>query len=141
LGLAQEGLQPVPGHDIGEDIITLEHGVNALRAVVRRARRRNSGGAVMSALGRSKPNLVGSVLAEARRNVGMTQSEVGRRVGRPQKWVSDVEDGHAYCRFDDFIAISTALGADPPTLCERYLELQTLREGVARVNWRLANEQ
>lgn len=93
----------------------------------------------MSALTRLKPNLVGSVLAEARQNVGTTQREVGRRVGRPQKWVSDVEGGHAYCRFDDFIAIATAVGADPPTLCQRYLQLQALREGVAS-SWRLASE-
>lgn len=33
LNLAQAEVQPVPGHDIGEDIITLEHGIEGLRAL------------------------------------------------------------------------------------------------------------
>ena len=33
LNLAQAEVQPVPGHDIGEDIITLGHGIEALRAL------------------------------------------------------------------------------------------------------------
>jgi len=81
---------------------------------------------------RLNSNLIGDLLAEARRDARLTQSEVGRRVGRPQNWVSDVEHGHAYCRFDDFVAIATAIGADPTTLCGRYLELRALREGIAR---------
>ena len=33
LNLAQAEVQPVPGHDIGEDILTLEHGIEALRGL------------------------------------------------------------------------------------------------------------
>jgi hypothetical protein len=33
LSLTQADVQPIPGHDIGEDILTLETGVAALRAV------------------------------------------------------------------------------------------------------------
>jgi len=33
LSNTQEESQPNPDHDIGEDIATLEHGLNALRAV------------------------------------------------------------------------------------------------------------
>ena len=33
LGLVQADVPPIPGHDIGEDILTLETGVSALRAV------------------------------------------------------------------------------------------------------------
>ena len=33
LSHAQDELQPIPQHDIGEDIITLEHRVKALRAI------------------------------------------------------------------------------------------------------------
>jgi transcriptional regulator with XRE-family HTH domain len=84
------------------------------------------------AISRLNSSLIGDLLAEARRNARLTQSEVGRRVGRPQNSVSDVEHGHAYCRFDDFVVIATAIGAGPTTLCGRYLELRALREGIAR---------
>ena len=33
LGLVQADVAPIPGHDIGEDILTLETGVASLRAV------------------------------------------------------------------------------------------------------------
>ncbi len=33
LTLARADLKPLPGHDIGEDVITLEHGIQALRNV------------------------------------------------------------------------------------------------------------
>ena len=33
LSLTQADVEPIPGHDIGEDILTLETGVAALRAV------------------------------------------------------------------------------------------------------------
>ena len=33
LSYAQADLEPIPGHDVGEEFITLEHGVAALRLV------------------------------------------------------------------------------------------------------------
>jgi transcriptional regulator with XRE-family HTH domain len=89
----------------------------------------------------SKRNIVGSVLADALRDARLSQAEVARRIGRPQKWVSDVEHGHAYCWFDEFMSLAIAVGADPATLCARYLEVQSVHEGLARAEWKLPHEE
>ena len=88
-----------------------------------------------------KRNVIGGVLADARRDARLSQAEVARRIGRPQKWVSDVEHGHAYCRFDDFMSLAIAVGADPAALCARYLDVQSVHKGVARAEWKLPHEQ
>jgi transcriptional regulator with XRE-family HTH domain len=81
---------------------------------------------------RLNSNLIGPLLAEARRTAGLSQRVVARRVGRTQNWISVVEGGHVSCRFEEFVALATALDADPEILYARYLELRALREGIAR---------
>lgn len=81
---------------------------------------------------RLNSNLIGPLLAEGRRTAGLSQREVARRVGRTQNWISVVESGHVSCRYDEFVAVATALGADPEVLYARYLELCALRAGIAR---------
>jgi transcriptional regulator with XRE-family HTH domain len=81
---------------------------------------------------RLNSNLIGQLLAETRRTAGLSQRELARRIGRTQNWVSGIEAGHLSCRYDEFVEVATALGADPEILCARYLELCTLRAGIAR---------
>lgn len=76
--------------------------------------------------------LIGQLLAEARRTAGLSQRDLARRIDRTQNWVSVTEAGHVPCRLDEFIAVATALGADPEVLYARYLELSALRAGIAR---------
>lgn len=75
---------------------------------------------------------MGQVLAEARRTAGFSQREVARRVGRTSNWMSVIEAGHVSCRYDEFVAVATALGADPEVLYARYLEPCALRAGIER---------
>jgi len=81
---------------------------------------------------RLNSNLIGQLLAETRRTAGLTQREVACRIGRTQNWVSGIEAGHLSCRYEEFVAVATALGADPEVLYARYLELCALRAGIAR---------
>jgi len=77
-------------------------------------------------------NMIGQLLAEARRTAGLSQRELARRVGRTQNWVSVIEAGHVSCRYEEFVAVATALGADPEVLYARYLDLSALRAAIAR---------
>jgi transcriptional regulator with XRE-family HTH domain len=81
---------------------------------------------------RLNSNLIGPLLAEARRTAGLSQREVARRVGRTQNWISVIEGGHVSCHLEDLVTIATALSTDPEILYARYLELRALREGIAR---------
>jgi predicted transcriptional regulator len=69
---------------------------------------------------------------DTRRTAGLSQRELARRIGRMQNWVSGIEAGHLPCRYEEFVGVATALGADPEVLYARYLELCTLRAGIAR---------
>jgi transcriptional regulator with XRE-family HTH domain len=87
----------------------------------------------MKALGQNKLTAVACILAEARRAAGISQREAARRMGRTQNWVSNIERGHRYCRFSDFIDLAASINADPRVLCERYLDLLAARKSIARV--------
>jgi transcriptional regulator with XRE-family HTH domain len=62
----------------------------------------------------------------------LSQRELARRIGRTHNWISGIEAGHLSCRYDEFVEVATALGADPEILYARYLELCALRAGIAR---------
>ncbi len=81
---------------------------------------------------RLNSNLIGQLLAGTRRTAGLSQRELARRIGRTQNWVSGIEAGHLSCRYDEFVEVVTALGADPEILYSQYLELCALRAGIAR---------
>ena len=81
---------------------------------------------------RLNSNLIGQLLAETRRTAGLSQKEVARRIDRTQNWVSVIEAGHLSCRYEEFVEVATALGANPAVLYTRYRELCALRAGIAR---------
>src|SRR5689334_3252086 len=89
----------------------------------------------MSAPTHVQRELRGGLVAKARREAGLTQNQLGKRVGRPQPWLSEVEHGHVYLRFHGFVVLARAAGAEPAALCTRYLELLVERERLARLQW------
>ncbi len=53
------------------------------------------------------------VLVRTRRDAGLTQVELAKRLGRPQSFVSKVECGERRLDVVEFLDVSHALGADP----------------------------
>jgi transcriptional regulator with XRE-family HTH domain len=53
------------------------------------------------------------VLIDARKRAGVTQTELARRLKRPQPYMSMVERGERRVDVIQFYAIMKALGADP----------------------------
>ena len=54
-----------------------------------------------------------NALVEARKEAGLTQTELGRRLGKGQKYVSVIETGVRRVDLIEFHAIGQALGRDP----------------------------
>lgn len=59
-------------------------------------------------------------LVEARRDAGVSQTELGRRMGKGQKFVSVIETGVRRIDLVEFIEWSRALGHDPIMLFARF---------------------
>lgn len=59
------------------------------------------------------------VLTEAREKAGLTQVELGEKLGRPQTFVSKIERGVRNVDVIEFIEIAKAIGADPKSLIRR----------------------
>ncbi|MBN9076493.1 MAG: transcriptional regulator [Rhizobiales bacterium 65-79] len=53
------------------------------------------------------------MLAAARKNAGLTQHEIARRIDRPQSFVAKYEGGERRVDVLEFIMIARALGRDP----------------------------
>lgn len=53
------------------------------------------------------------LLVQARKNAGVTQVELGRRLGRRQTFISKFELGERRLDVAEFISVSRALGVDP----------------------------
>jgi transcriptional regulator with XRE-family HTH domain len=60
-------------------------------------------------------HLVG-VLVEARRNAGLTQTELAERIGKDQKFISLIERSQRRVDVIEFCALARALGVDPVAL-------------------------
>jgi transcriptional regulator with XRE-family HTH domain len=60
-------------------------------------------------------------LIEARRESGMTQAALGRRLGYAQSAISRIESGDRAVEFVEFVRIADALGIDPTVLMQRAL--------------------
>lgn len=52
-------------------------------------------------------------LIEARKSAGITQAELGRRIGQRQTFVSKVELGERRLDAAEFLMVVKALGTDP----------------------------
>jgi len=77
---------------------------------------------------RSEYQLCIDVIAEARAKAKISESELGRRLGKPQSWTDKIESGARRIDFVEFIQIAEALDADPEKLlreCKRRLSKKT----------------
>jgi len=59
------------------------------------------------------------VLVELRKDAGLTQVELSRRLGKPQPFISYVERGERRVDVIEFYAIVRALRGDPVVVFER----------------------
>lgn len=57
-----------------------------------------------------------AVLIAARRRMGVTQVELGQRLGKPQTFVSKIERGVRRLDVVEFYAVAKAIGVDPVEL-------------------------
>ena len=55
-------------------------------------------------------------LVDARKNSGLNQADIAKRLGRPQSFMSKVESGERRLDVVEFIELSEAIGADPVKL-------------------------
>lgn len=55
-------------------------------------------------------------LVALRKEKGVTQVELSRRLGKPQPWVSYMERGERRIDVIEFYAVVVALGGDPETI-------------------------
>lgn len=62
------------------------------------------------------------LLAATRASAGCTQTELARRIGRPQPVISLIEQGERRVDVVEFRRIAEALGMDPVALFARYVD-------------------
>jgi transcriptional regulator with XRE-family HTH domain len=60
-------------------------------------------------------------LIEMRKQTGMTQQEVAKRLGKPQSYVAKVEGGERRLDLVEFVMLAKALGENPTALFDRLL--------------------
>jgi transcriptional regulator with XRE-family HTH domain len=61
------------------------------------------------------------VLVAARKEAGMTQVELAKRLGKPQPFISYFERGERRIDLIEFCAIAKAMGYEPEVLFKRVL--------------------
>lgn len=59
------------------------------------------------------------ILASARREAGLTQAEVAARLGKPQSYISKVEQGERRLDVVEFCLLADALSIEPGRLLQR----------------------
>jgi transcriptional regulator with XRE-family HTH domain len=59
------------------------------------------------------------ILASARREAGLTQAEVAARLGKPQSYISKVEQGERRLDVVEFCLLADAFGIEPGRLLQR----------------------
>jgi transcriptional regulator with XRE-family HTH domain len=62
-----------------------------------------------------------AILVAARKDAGMRQLALAKRLGRPQSFIAKYEGGERRIDVIEFIAIANALGADPVKLFREFL--------------------
>jgi transcriptional regulator with XRE-family HTH domain len=60
-------------------------------------------------------------LRELREGAGLTQRDLGQRLGKPQSWVYNCETANRRVDVTEFIAWATACGVSPQTAFRRFL--------------------
>jgi DNA-binding XRE family transcriptional regulator len=68
------------------------------------------------------------VLIEARKEAGVTQSELAKRLGKPQPWVSKVETGVRRIDIIEFIEISDGLNVNSGALFSKVIQFYRINK-------------
>jgi transcriptional regulator with XRE-family HTH domain len=58
------------------------------------------------------------LLVQARKDAGITQAELGKRIGQRQTFVSKFELGERRLDVAEFVAVARAIGSDPCALIQ-----------------------
>ena len=58
-------------------------------------------------------------LMQARKEAGLTQIDVAKRLKKPQSFVSKYETGERKLTFGDYLAVCEAIGVDPTKLIDQ----------------------
>ncbi len=59
------------------------------------------------------------LLGDARRKAKLQQTDVAKRLGRPQSYVSKVESGERRLDVGEFVELASAINADPVAVLRR----------------------
>lgn len=68
-----------------------------------------------------------ATVVEARKAAGVTQVELSDRLGKPQSFISKIEQGQRRLDLVEFCAIARAMGRDPKDLFEVVLARMPIR--------------
>lgn len=66
-----------------------------------------------------------SLLRDERKKAGLSQNLLAERLNKPQSFVAKVEKGERRLDLLEFLAISSALGADPVNIIRKLQKLLT----------------
>jgi transcriptional regulator with XRE-family HTH domain len=70
-----------------------------------------------------------AVLVASRREAGLTQADLAKRLGVVPSWVAKVEIGERRLDVTEFTTLARALKLDPMVLYERYLAWEKAGKG------------
>jgi transcriptional regulator with XRE-family HTH domain len=73
----------------------------------------------------SRKSAIGAVLAHARAEAGMTQTQLAAEIGRTQAWVSKYENGQLALDFDEVAEIAAMLGVSMQVVLQRWSKERT----------------
>lgn len=62
------------------------------------------------------------MLVDARKKSGLQQTDVAKRLSRPQSYVSKVESGERRLDVGEFVELATAIGVDPAALLRKAMQ-------------------
>ena len=62
------------------------------------------------------------LMTEARKDAGLTQQELAKRLKKPQSFIAKYEGGERRLDVVEFVSVCRAIGADPSKLLKKLLE-------------------
>jgi DNA-binding XRE family transcriptional regulator len=77
------------------------------------------GDPILKSLYSAKYQLCLELLVEARKEAGVTQQVLAKKLGRPQSFVSKIENGERRVDVVEFLVLCRAVGADPYVLLRK----------------------